>query len=131
MSVSVVELPASAVAVTATGELDAADESVGERLLELLEAGRSRIVVDLLQVTFIDSSVIRALVMARHRVPDDGWLRIVYTHHLIGEVLEICGLTDLFPQHATAEAAVRGHAVHAHDLVPHDSADAIGEGTGR
>ena len=76
----------------------------------------SHIVVDLTNVTFIDSSVVRALVVAHRTVLQRrGWVRAVYTHHLIRRVIDICGLDDVFPQYASVESAVRGTtAMHAH-----------------
>ena len=46
----------------------------------------------MLNVTFIDSSVVRELVLALKRVGDEGWVRLVYTHHPIARVVDICGL---------------------------------------
>jgi anti-anti-sigma factor len=95
--------------VHASGELDLADDSLARTLLELIDGGRHRVVVDLLEVTFIDSSVVQALVVGyREASKHGGWLRVVYTRHLIGRVLEICGLAELLPQFTTVEAAVRG-----------------------
>ena len=37
----------------------------------------------------------------------DGWVRVVYTHHVIRRVIEICGLIDLLPQYTTLDAALR------------------------
>ena len=92
------------------GEWDAADENLAETLLAELAAGEGRLVVDMLNVSFIDSSVVRALVVVRREaVALDGWVRLVYTHHVIRRVIEICGLTELLPQFASVEAAQRGH----------------------
>lgn len=92
-----------------SGELDAADNKLDAELQPLLARSESHIVVDLTNVTFIDSSVIRSLVVANRTVAErSGWVRVVYTHHLIGRVIEICGLRDLFPQYASVESAVRG-----------------------
>jgi anti-anti-sigma factor len=92
-----------------SGELDAADTSLDAELRSLLAQSESRIVVDLTNVTFIDSTVVRALVVAHRTVTErDGWVRVVYTHHLIGRVIELCGLHEVFPQYASVECAVRG-----------------------
>jgi anti-anti-sigma factor len=99
-----------------SGELDAADNTLDDELTRLLARSDSHLVVDLTNVTFIDSSVVRALVVAHRTVMErGGWVRVVYTHHLIGRVIEICGLDEVFPQYASVESAVRGTAtVHAH-----------------
>jgi len=98
-----------------SGELDAADNKLDVELRKLLDRSESHIVVDLTNVTFIDSSVVRALVVAHRTVAERaGWVRVVYTHHLIGRVINICGLDEVFPQYATVESAVRGTtAIHA------------------
>lgn len=103
------------VVATLTGELDAGEPRLDDTLDELIAAGHRRIVVDLLNVTFIDSSVVRALVTAYRRcVAADGWVRIVYHQHLIGRVIEICGLAEAFPQYSTVDAALRGAPTGSH-----------------
>ena len=89
------------------GELDASDPSWSNELEAAVASGKSGVVIDMLNVTFIDSSVVRELVLTLKRVGDDGWVRLVYTHHLIARVVDICGLGDAFPQYATVDAALR------------------------
>jgi len=102
--------------VTLSGEWDAADRRLDDVLLEQVRAGGGRLVVDMLNVSFIDSSVVRSLVAARGAaVERQGWVRLVYTHHVIRRVIEICGLTDLLPQFGAVEAAMRGHELHCHE----------------
>ncbi len=98
--------PVTAV-VALDGELDASDTSWVEDIDSALDEGAENLVLDLRNVTFIDSSVIQALILAHRRVGDAGWVRLVYTHHLIGRVIDICGLAETFPQFTTVEAAVR------------------------
>jgi stage II sporulation protein AA (anti-sigma F factor antagonist) len=93
--------------VAASGELDAADPSWADEIGAALDAGSNHLVIDLRNVTFIDSSVVRELLLAYKRVADQGWIRLVYTHHLISRVIQICGLGDTFPQFTTVEAALR------------------------
>ena len=99
--------------VALSGELDVADAEWSETLEESFGDGTSRLVLDLTNVTFIDSSVVRELVLAHRRVGPDGWLRLVYTHHLIARVIDICGLADTFPQYATVDAARRAAPTRA------------------
>jgi anti-anti-sigma factor len=99
--------------VTLSGEWDVADERLEPLLLDQLRAGDGRLVVDMLNVSFIDSSVVRALVATHREAAErDGWIRLVYTHHVIRRVIEICGLTDVLPQFGSVEAALRGHERH-------------------
>ena len=101
------------VVVPVSGEIDASDDSWADQLAVAMDSGADRIVVDLLNVTFIDSSFVRELILAHQRVAGTGWLRVVYTHHLIGRVIEICGLAETFPQFTTIEAALRDSPTRA------------------
>lgn len=95
--------------VSLSGELDAGDSELADELLAQIGEGSNLVIVDMLNVSFIDSSVIRALVLAHRRVDSEGgWLRVVYTHHLVRRVIDMCGLTGVFPQYPTIEAARRG-----------------------
>ncbi len=99
--------------VEMTGEWDVADERLEHILIAPLQAGDGRLVVDMLKVSFIDSSVVRALVAAhREAAGREGWVRLVYTHHVIRKVIEICGLTEVLPQFGSVEAAARGQKIH-------------------
>jgi anti-anti-sigma factor len=106
------------VQVTARGELDAAADQLTRALDDALSSGARFVVVDLLDVTFIDSSVVRDLVLAHRTVRErDGWVRIVYTHHMLKRVIEICGLSEVFPQYPTVSAAL-SRAPHLDAGVP-------------
>jgi stage II sporulation protein AA (anti-sigma F factor antagonist) len=111
--------------VTLAGELDAAEPDWDSDLQAALAAGQQRIILDLRNVTFIDSSVIRTLVLTLKQLPAGGWLRLVYTHHLIRRVIDICGLADNLPQYTTLEAALRdtpNRSVASHDSPPRATA---------
>lgn len=95
------------VVVAMVGELDSSDAGWADALEDALAQGERRIVVDLLDVSFIDSSVVQALVSAHRTVGAEGWVRVVYTHHLVKRVIEICGLAAIFPQYTTVDAALR------------------------
>ncbi len=96
------------VVIRFAGELDAGDSYVAHQFQAEVDAGRNRVIADMLNVTFIDSSVIRALVLAHRQVTSaGGWLRVVYTHHMVRRVIEMCGLTEVFPQYPTIESARR------------------------
>lgn len=91
-----------------SGELDAGDPAFAGDLLGKVGDEAPCVIVDLLNVSFIDSSVVRALVLAdRATTGAGGWLRVVYTHHMVRRVIEICGLSGVFPQYPTIEAARR------------------------
>lgn len=97
------------VVIVVDGELDASDAGWTADLDRAVLDGHRHIVVDMLGVSFVDSSVVRALVSAyRASVAAGGWLRVVYTHHLIRRVIVICGLADALPQYTSLDAALRG-----------------------
>ena len=93
--------------VTLSGELDASDIAWADELRDALDGGTDQLIIDLRGVTFVDSSFVRELLVAHKRLGPQGWLRVVYTHHLIGRVIDICGLAATFPQFTTVDAATR------------------------
>lgn len=97
------------------GEYDAGDIDLRDRVLAAVAEGDGRVVVDMIDVTFADSSVVRALV-AGFQAADErgGWLRLAYTHHMVRRVIEICGLEELLPQYPSVQAAVSGHVLSDH-----------------
>lgn len=108
--------------VVLSGEWDIADERLADVLLGPLEAGDGRLIVDMLNVSFIDSSVVRALAAAHRAAAErQGWIRLVYTHYVIRRVIEICGLADALPQFGSVAAAARGHELHCFDGVAVES----------
>lgn len=85
------------------GEVDLATvERFRDALLEA--QGSPRVVVDLTAVTFLDSSGLKALVAAYHRVPAGGELRVVGLRPNIRRVFEITGLLALFGNDTPADA---------------------------
>ncbi len=98
-----------AVVIRLAGELDAGQPGASDILLRAVEGGASRLIVDMIDVSFIDSSVVLALLLAERATrAAGGGLRLVFTHHVISRVIEICGLTAMLPQYPTVEAARRG-----------------------
>ncbi|MGQ0465360.1 MAG: STAS domain-containing protein [Sporichthyaceae bacterium] len=103
------------------GEADAGDTELLEQVLAAVRNGDGRVVVDMIDATFADSSVVRALVAGYQEAAGrGGWLRLAYTHHMIGRIIEICGLEELLPQYPSVQAAVNGHA---HTYHPSSAAD--------
>jgi anti-sigma B factor antagonist len=78
-----------------------------ERMVELIDAGKNRIVVDLSDATFIDSTTLGVLVGGVKRLrPSGGGLALVCTDQNITKILEITGLDRVFPIHATRDEAL-------------------------
>lgn len=80
-----------------------------EHILNTLEQGDARLVVDLSSVDFMDSSGLGVLVSALKRTKDlDGELRIVCPKGGVLKIFSITGLTKVFGIDATLEEALGG-----------------------
>ncbi len=90
------------------GEVDVATAPrLREQLIELVNGGHHRIVVDLSEVEFLDSTGLGVLVGALKRVrTHDGDLALVCTESRILKVFEITGLTKVFAMHKSVDEAV-------------------------
>ena len=97
--------------VWAHGEIDAATESdLTQELAEAVRTHPCRVIVDLTQVTFMDSTGFNALVRAR--AEGNGELRLVGASGMVYEVLRMTGLEEVFPVHSTIEESIgQGAAV--------------------
>ncbi|MBA3733671.1 MAG: STAS domain-containing protein [Actinobacteria bacterium] len=92
------ESPAAVVALV--GEHDAySSERLGNELSMLLDA-KQRIVVDLRDATFIDSTTLSALLAARHRADESslGFALVLqdHDHTQVHQILELTGLGPTF-----------------------------------
>jgi anti-sigma B factor antagonist len=93
--------------IVARGELDV--QSVADlraRLNEAIDAGNKKVVIDLAQVSFIDSLSLSALVAARRRIGDDGRLAVVAMHEYVRLILQATGLEQVLDVFETREDAV-------------------------
>jgi anti-anti-sigma factor len=103
----------SALLLAAAGELDIATaEKLREPLTTALDAGIRRLVIDLSEVSFMDSVALAALVQASRRLDPDGRMAIViapgsYTR-LIFEAAGLDGCLDLVATREQAVAHVTG-----------------------
>jgi anti-sigma B factor antagonist len=70
------------------------------RLLHTVTGARSRIVVDLTEVTFIDTTALGALLGALRRTRSaDGWVRLVCRNQAVLKVLRMTDLDSVFEIH--------------------------------
>lgn len=94
--------------VRASGEVDVATApALREQLTELVEAGHHRLVVDLEDVDFIDSTGLGVLVGAVRRARSvEGDVRLVCTNPRILKVFEATGLHEVFVIGATLDETV-------------------------
>ena len=94
--------------VAVTGEIDLFTAPELKAVLsEAVEAGRTRIVVDLTETTFLDSTALGVLIGAVKRLRSrDGVLTIVNTDANIAKTFEITGLDQIFAISPTRDEAV-------------------------
>lgn len=82
-----------------------------ERMVQVIDAGRKRVVVDLTRATFIDSTTLGVLVGGVKRLrPVDGSLALVCDDQNILKIFEITGLDRVFPIHESVEEALEAVA---------------------
>ena len=93
--------------IVASGELDVQSvPELKERLAEAVDAGTKRVVVDLADVSFIDSLSLSALVGARRRLGEDGRLAVVAVHEYVRLILQATGLEQVLDVFDTRDEAV-------------------------
>ncbi|MEU0004256.1 STAS domain-containing protein [Streptomyces sp. NPDC006314] len=93
--------------LTLTGEID---HHTGEQLRQALDVSdsvRPRIVADMRQVTFMDSSGINILIAAHHTLTEaGGWLRLAAPAESVLRTLQIVGIDELIPCRLTLRDAL-------------------------
>ena len=84
------------VTVTISGELDMADaDRVGEVLADVATADWPIVCVDLAELTFADSSAVRAILLGARAAADHGVaFQLVNPHDAVRRLLEVTGLVD-------------------------------------
>ncbi len=94
--------------VSVAGEVDVATApTLRSRLEVAIDRGMPLLVVDLLAVTFIDSTGLGVLIGASKRVDaDEGTMRLVVAEPRILKLFEITGLMDVFSIVPSLEEAV-------------------------
>jgi anti-sigma B factor antagonist len=96
--------------VSVMGEVDVfSAPGLDSELDALIAAGSSRLVVDLSEVAFLDSTGLGVLVKAlKHAREADGWLHLVVTSDRIRKIFDITGLDASIPIFDTAQDAITG-----------------------
>lgn len=97
-----------AAVIAVTGEIDAFTAGpLRERILHVVARESKRVVLDLSDVTFLDSAGINVLVSVRRRLLLlDGYLRLAALRPAPARVLEVCGLDRVFECHPDVETAL-------------------------
>jgi anti-sigma B factor antagonist len=91
------------------GELDyEVSPQLKARIVSAIKDGRRRLVLDLSEVTFIDSTAIGVLAgtVARLDKAGGGSLAVVCTHEKVLEIFEITGLDSVITLHRSRDEAV-------------------------
>ena len=109
------EIDAETQVIALGGEIDLyTAPEFKERMVELIEDGKKRIVVDLSAATFIDSTTLGVLVGGVKRLrPAGGSLALVCTDQNITKIFEITGLDRVFPIHASRDQALAALAAQS------------------
>ena len=96
--------------IAVVGEIDVATApTLAEHLGVHEEAGAPVVVVDLLGVSFLDSTALGVLVGSFKRLREsDGTLKLVIAEPRILKVFEITDLIRVFPIFATVDEALQG-----------------------
>jgi len=93
--------------ITVEGELDLASApSLKWALTDAVDAGASRIVVDLSPVTFIDSTALGVLVGVHRGLPPGSKLALAGADADVLNIFELTGLDSTFDMHSTLDEAL-------------------------
>ena len=94
--------------VAVRGEIDLfTAPELKQKLTDAIEGGKSRIVVDLSETTFLDSTALGVLIGAVKRLRSrEGALVIVNTDQNIAKTFEITGLDQIFTILGTRDDAI-------------------------
>ena len=101
--------------VAVAGEIDLfTAPEFKQRVSAPIDEGRTRVVVDLTDTTFIDSSSLGVLIGAHRRLRRlDGTLVIVCSNDAIAKTFRITGLDGVFTIVTTVDEALNGDTVGA------------------
>ncbi len=95
-----------------SGEVDVyTAPALRDRITDLLDAGRHRLVVDLAGVEFLDSTGLGVLVAGLNRAREvGGTLDLVCPQERVLKLFRITGLDEVFAVHPTVDQAVASPA---------------------
>lgn len=97
----------SSLVIVVTGELDMASASdLADALHDADWDSYDKVVIDLLGISFIDSSGLGALIALRNEHPDNELVLVAADEGLVTKVLELTAMKDLFRIYSSTEAAL-------------------------
>jgi anti-sigma B factor antagonist len=99
----------NAVVLVLDGELDLSSApELRDTLIDQFNGGHHRLVVDMTEVTFVDSTGLGVLVGGLKRATvHDGALHVVCSHPDVLRIFAMTGLHKLIPMHATVGEALQ------------------------
>jgi len=93
--------------VSVQGELDLATAPrLKWMLMDAIETGHQRVIVDLREATFMDSMTLSVLVTVKRALGEDPHLAIVCTRENLLQIFEFAGLDGVFAIFPTLEEAL-------------------------
>jgi len=97
-------------AIRITGNLDTkAAPAAQEQLIQLIDNGATKILVDFEDLNYISSSGLRMLLVAHSRLEGtSGQLRICNPNAMVREVLDTSGFLDIFSVYGSQAEALDG-----------------------
>ncbi|SNT44098.1 anti-anti-sigma factor [Asanoa hainanensis] len=103
------------VVVSVGGELDMATApQLQDQITDLLDRGLSRLVFDLTDVSFCDSTGLSVFVRAKNSTDDAGGaVRLAAPQRGVRRILEVSGLVEVLHTYATVDEAVAAGAAEA------------------
>jgi len=76
--------------------------------IELVNKGDEKIVINLSEVDFIDSSGLGVLVLVLRRLGPEGKIKLCKVNDSVRSIFELTRLNEVFDIHKTVEGAVEG-----------------------
>jgi len=76
------------------------------KVIDLIAAGDEKIVINLSDVDFIDSSGLGVLVLLLRKLGPDGKIRLCKVNESVRSIFELTRLDEVFDIHKTVEGAV-------------------------
>ncbi len=91
------------------GRLDSnTSDGFGEKLLNLIQAGENRLVLDLGGVDYISSAGLRVIIKSVKELKrNDGQLHLCSMKDYIREIFDLSGIATILPIHPTLEESLR------------------------